>query len=252
MAARNKRNPDHLPSVPRPVRLSASGFAVALTAASMVTASVCLPILLHERLERSNRQTAEFDLAAVRAEAEITSVNRPKGRDGKVRVVYRYAAGGREYTSRTSVPRRDAGSLREGALVPIRYLPSDPGQNWFASDHPRAAPVGLVFLIPPVLIVPAGLLLLAIRRQARLLRDGRAAPATVTRTDKLKGRESTTWRVHYEWTLLSGATRSGRYDSTGKTPPARGTAIPIVYDRDNPRRHARYPLSLVRIAGRPM
>ena len=39
--------------------------------------------------------------------------------------------------------------------------------------------------------------------------------------------------VHYEWTTLSGATRTGKYQHGKKHLPAVGTLIPIVYDRDN-------------------
>ncbi|MGH9628507.1 MAG: hypothetical protein ACRD7E_09240 [Bryobacteraceae bacterium] len=120
-----------------------------------------------------------------------------------------------------------------------------------AEGPPRPPPVGVVSFIPPVFVLTAGLLFALIRRRSRLLSEGRATLAKVTRAEKLRARESTTWRVHYEWTLLSGARRSYHRDFQQKTPPAPGTTIPIVYDRDNPRHHARYPLSLVRIPGAP-
>ena len=84
-----------------------------------------------------------------------------------------------------------------------------------------------------------------IRRQSYLLMYGRPAIAVVTKVEKKRSDKGTYWRVHYEWTLLSGAKRRGRYKHGKKEPPAVGTTIPIVYDRDQPARNSRYPLSLV-------
>ena len=71
--------------------------------------------------------------------------------------------------------------------------------------------------------------------------------ATVTKVEKKKTDEGTTWMVHYEWTTMSGATRTGKYNHGKKDIPAVGTTIPIVYDRDNTFRHSKYPMSFVRI-----
>ena len=63
------------------------------------------------------------------------------------------------------------------------------------------------------------------------------------RTDK-----GTVWMVHYEFTTLSDATRTGKYRHGKKQVPAAGTLIPIVYDRDNSFRHSKYPMSFVTTA----
>jgi hypothetical protein len=68
------------------------------------------------------------------------------------------------------------------------------------------------------------------------------------RSKKKRSDQGTYWRVHYEWTLLSGGKRQGRYNHGKKQPPAVGVTIPIVYDRDHPLRHSRYPLSLVAVS----
>jgi hypothetical protein len=200
-----------------------------------------------KRIQQDQDLAARFASEAVAAEAEVIDMGRPN--DGRVRLTYRYTAGGGEFTSRASIQQRAARQLHLGSLVLVRYLRSEPGKSWFGNSRPSAAPVWFVFLIPPMLVLAAGTLVFVLRRQARLLAEGRAALATVTNTDKRKGRQSTTSRVRYEWRLLSGAMRSRSFDSQDKAPPAAGTAIPIVYDRDNPQHHARYPLSLVRIPG---
>ena len=46
---------------------------------------------------------------------------------------------------------------------------------------------------------------------------------------------------------MNGATRKGRYNHGSKHPPAVGSMMPIVYDRDRPSRNRRYPLALVAV-----
>lgn len=48
-----------------------------------------------------------------------------------------------------------------------------------------------------------------------------------------------------EFETISGAKQTSRCE-VGKTPPAIGTVIPIVYHRDRPQWSASYPLQLVR------
>ena len=109
---------------------------------------------------------------------------------------------------------------------------------------PRTLPFWVVPAVPAALMLCVVPIVIALRRQTRLLAEGRPALAKVTKTSKVSHGEYNVWRVHYEWTLLNGATRTGRYDKL-KNPPAPETLMPILYDRDNPRRHAPYPLSLM-------
>ena len=55
-------------------------------------------------------------------------------------------------------------------------------------------------------------LMALVRRQSKLLAHGRPAMATVTKVEKKRTEKGTSWRVHYEWTTMSGATRSGKYN----------------------------------------
>jgi hypothetical protein len=86
-----------------------------------------------------------------------------------------------------------------------------------------------------------------IRQQFGLLAYGRSAMAVVRALEKKRSDKGTYWRVTYEWQLLNGATRKGRYNHRRRPPPEIGTQIPIVYDPDQPWRNCRYPLPLVRI-----
>jgi hypothetical protein len=88
-----------------------------------------------------------------------------------------------------------------------------------------------------------------IRRQWSLLEYGRPAAAVVTAVTRKRSDHGAYWLVRFEWTLLSGAKRQGRYTHRKKRPPNPGALVTIVYDRDQPQRNRKYPFPLVKIEG---
>jgi hypothetical protein len=69
----------------------------------------------------------------------------------------------------------------------------------------------------------------------------------VTVSKKVRHQHGSYYQVSYEFRTMSGAMRSGRYDSH-KGPPASGTTIQVVYNPDRPEHSMPYPLGLVRPA----
>ena len=114
--------------------------------------------------------------------------------------------------------------------------------------RPGPNQVGAGTVVAIVCGLSAIALMAAVRRQSKLLAYGRPAMATVTKVEKKRTDKGTLWRVHYEWTTMSGATRTGKYNHRRKNPPAVGELIPIVCDRDNTFRHSKFPMSFVRVA----
>jgi len=122
-----------------------------------------------------------------------------------------------------------------------------------ASDQPAAIePNKVPLVLAPLALmtgVAAGLgLLFVIRRQRRLLSEGRAAIARVTTsTTRQRGTHGshTVNRVMYEFELRGGSVRTGRFD-TGTTAPLIGSELIVLYDPDRPERSSKYPLALVR------
>src|SRR5262245_31548355 len=56
-----------------------------------------------------------------------------------------------------------------------------------------------------VALLPAMIAIVwAVRRQIDLLSEGRAALARVNKVHKRSNGEHNVWRIHYEWTILSG------------------------------------------------
>jgi hypothetical protein len=234
----------------RDVRLTGSGIAVIALAIALAIAAVVSTFVMAVAYTQSEerRQLREREKRGI--EAQVVDLGRRRG-DGRERfVTYSFEVGGRRYRG-TAEPRdRDWRTLSKGARLPIEYLPSRPEVNWIVGYEPGGFPI---WMIPPVsisLLVAAALTARSVRREWTLLSEGRVAQARVTafkrtQTDKRRG-----YRVSCEFQDLSGATRTARYD-TGKTPPAIGALVTIVYHRDNPRWNATCPLRFVRPARTP-
>jgi hypothetical protein len=243
-------NPAALPpelagGVPRDVRLTIGGLVVAsLAVAAAVGALVAGSVMTLVYLRASDqRQLRERD--GVEVEAVVVQVVEKRG-DGPHRVVtYRYGAHGRSYTGRTSLRNSDRRVLRTGASIRIGLVPSQPERSWVIGYEPGGFPVWVIPLTVFLLLIVATALVRGVRRQWILLSEGRPARARVTALKKVSSDKGKRYRVTYEFQTLSGARQQSRCD-IGKTPPAIGATIPVVYHRDRPDWSATYPLQLVR------
>jgi hypothetical protein len=112
--------------------------------------------------------------------------------------------------------------------------------------EPKGVPLWIVPVVPVCLLLGVLPIWYSLRRQRALAAYGRAARAEVTHTKRVHTGEHKVHRVHYRYTILSGATRTGSFD-VNKRPPADGTVFTVLYDPDEPQRKARYPLRLVRV-----
>ena len=88
-------------------------------------------------------------------------------------------------------------------------------------------------------------MLIPLRRQNRLLTEGRPAPGRVTAIKKA----DKVLVVQYEFRLLNGVVVKGKYNASKV--PAADQPLCVLYDPENPRRNALYPLSLVRLENAP-
>jgi hypothetical protein len=221
---------------PRPVALTVSGIGIYVAIAGLVVGAILAGALLNWSLSRDG------EIVGV-TQAHVLAVRRS---DDRVAVNYSYNIDGREYRGRTRVRKRDASKFAPRATVSVQYVAARPEDSWLQGYGRRPVPFWVVGVVPALLLLCTVPLTIVLRRQSTLLRDGRVALARVTKTQKRNHGEHTSCRIEYEWKLLSGAIRSGRHDS-GRNPPPVGALIPIVYDRENPGRHAPYPMSLVKV-----
>lgn len=237
-----------LPSPPRPVRLSAAGIALVAACAALLVGSLAGAIVLHARGVRAVKESLLFASESVPVSGRVVRVQRRgDGEDRRSIVHYEYTVGGQNYRNSVQIRGRERDRYTVGSPLLVRYLPDAPSTSWAEGRGPRPFPLWPAYIIPPAAILVAAVIFAAIRRQRKLLTYGRTAIALVTRIDKKRSDKGSYWRVEYKWRLLSGATRSASYDRSGKNPPEIGTPVPIVYDRDDPRRQHRYPLPLVRL-----
>ena len=243
--------PELLRSAPRQVRPNAAGVIVLAVAIGLVIAAGLAGPALYSRVKASERTIGLAASESVTSTAEVTRVQRRGGGNDRRSVVhYRYVANGQEHDDSTTVRRQDRDRYEAGSRVPIRYLASEPESSWMEGYGPGPRPVWPAFALPVALIVAAFVIARLFLGQLQLLAYGRPALALVTKVEKKRSDKGSFWRVHFEWTLLSGAKRTGHYNDSKKQTPAIGTPIPIVYDRDNPQRIRKYPFGLVELKGK--
>lgn len=236
-------------SAPRPVSFTAAGWATLVAIGLLTAGSIGFSVWLGLKLNAAGVQAQQLRREGVETQAVVLRVRRANGSDAQANVQYRFEDNGREYTGKGRLRKRDPRrrTLKEGGAVTVRYLPSQPSQNWLAGDEPRSLSPLAALGAPAVAFPIAALVLFSMRRQRRLLEEGRATMARVTRVQKIRSDKQTIWRTHFEWQLLSRAIRSGRVDRTGK-PPTEGAFLPLLYLRDNPKRYTVYPTSFFRVA----
>ena len=243
--------PELSQSTPRQVRPNAAGVVVLAVAGGLVITAALAGPALYSSARASERTMSLAASDSVTTTGEVTRVQRRGGGNDRRSVVhYRYVADGQEHDDSTTVRRQDRDRYQVGSRVPIHYLAAEPESSWMEGYGPGLRPMWPAFAVPVALIVAAFILVRLFFSQLQLLAYGRPALGLVTKVEKKKSDKGSFWRVHYEWTLLSGAKRIGHYNDGKKQPLALGTPIPIVYDRDNPQRNRKYPFGLVAIKGK--
>ena len=241
--------PALLKATPRAVRVSALGAFMLLTGAVLVVLGMWGSIRFGRRADIAARHVSLFASERIVAAGDVVRLQkRGGGNDHSITAHYRYTARGHELTGETRLRRAERERYAVGSPVGIWYLPSEPGVSWLDGYAPRTEVSWPATAVPVVCGICALVLIQLVRRQWNLLAYGRPAMATVTKVDKKKSDHGTFWIVHFEWTTLSGATRTGKYQHGKKDVPAIGAMIPIVYDRDNSFRKSKYPMAFVTLS----
>ena len=238
-----------LKPTPRRVQVNTSGGMMLIIAAALVVIGGWGGSELQKRADVAERHVGLFASERVLTGGDVVELRKRGGDDDhRVTAHYRYAVHGRELTGQATLRRGEREKYAVGSPVAVWYLASEPEASWLDGYSPRPEPGWPGTVVAIVCGLSAIALMAAVRRQSKLLSYGRPAMATVTKVEKKKTDEGTVWRVHYEWTTMSGATRTGKYDHGRKNPPAVGELFPIVYDRDNTFRHSKFPMPFVRVA----
>jgi hypothetical protein len=237
--------PELLGSVPRDVRLTSGGFVVVVTAIAIAIAALLSANVMSIAYVRSESERQLREREGVTADAEVVQIARAGGEQPRRTVTYRYDVDGRSYTGTARLRDGDRRNLKEGGPIGVTYLSSRPQTNWLTGYEPGRFPLWVIPLVALSLLLTAVAVAGSVRRQWVLLSEGRVAQARVVSAKKVNRNHRTGFRVSYEFQTLSGAKQTSRCEM-GKTPPAIGTVIPIVYHRDKPQWSAAYPFQLVR------
>jgi hypothetical protein len=237
-----------LRATPRDVRLKACGIFVAILALASVVGGLWGGAELYRRAFLSERYVALFKTEAVPTQARVVRVRQRGERNRRATTVdYEYVVDNAPYRGRATVRGAAHDRYAAGSATTVTYLASRPGASWLSGNTPSRDKTWPAYVVPVGGFLCTLLMAACIRRQLEILRNGKPAMATITSVKKRMSDHGTYWRVEYQWRLLDGATRTGRYNHSKRRAPEIGATIPIVYDRDEPKRSRKYPLSLVAI-----
>ena len=229
----------------RPVRLTAAGRALQVAAMVMLAGGMVAGFFMSRASQRQNTEARLLAERGVRTNAQITRVWRTGGNgknrnaEARNRLTYTFEHAGQRYSRSTQAPYNIWRNLSAGQSLEIRYVADRPEISHPADWSGRPLAPWAAYLVGGLLLMMAPLFLLPLRCQYLLLAEGRPAPGRITeikKTDK-------TMLVKFEFRLLNGATAKGKAN-VGKAPKE---PLCVLYEPDNPRRNALYPLSLVKL-----
>ena len=228
----------------RPVQLSRHGIALTVLGVVFLIGAPVLGMLVFQQSNKAGNKRSLLRQEGVATTAVITRLWGTGGKDNRHMVQYRFAAENRDVEGKAQAPFRIWKGFVTGAGIPIRFVPAQPEVNHPSEWELSQVPMWVALLPGGILLLPSVVFFILIRKQMRLLSEGRPAPGTVTRikrTDKAV-------IVYYDFTLLSGAVMKGR-SGGGRWRPALGVGSPVcvLYDPENPRRNAIYPMPLVKL-----
>ena len=229
--------------VPREVRLSGRGIGLAVMAGVMILAGIATSIYLQRISLRESAEQKLLEDQGQNADGRVVRLWQTGGKNNRDMVTYQFEAEGRTYRNSTSAPPRIWNRLSEGMPLAIRYLPLSPTRNHPQDWVDTPTPLWLSLLFGALLAGAAVILVFSIRRQMGLLREGRPAPGVVTRHSYAgKGQRA----FHYDFAPLGGSVTSGKSPPTRRLAPV-GATVCVIYDPENPRRNAPYPMEMVKV-----
>jgi hypothetical protein len=230
-------------STPREVKLTGSGIAVSILAVVFFAGAVASALFLSRESARQAAESLALRDSGIVVPGTVTRHFRSGGKDAERRITYEFPYDGRQFRSTVKTPKSVWAKLDVGSPINIRVVPGRPERNhpadWNRSDIPAWVPP----LVAALLVGVGMLFIFLVRRQIRLLTEGRATPGVVTGHRRTQHGQQ---MLKYEFPLVEGGVGKGSGGRSRK-PLAVGSTVTVVYDRDNPRRNALYPMDMVRV-----
>lgn len=231
-------------SAPRDVGLTAGGRALIVLAWLLVAGALAAGVALHFEARRQSEEAAAFDRRGVTANAVVDRLWRKTGDGEPAYAAFHFDANGTRIDGESRMRLPAWRELRAGSTVVVRYLPETPRAFVVAGERGGRMPFGVPYAVSFALAALALLCAVPVRRQRRLLSEGRPAPAIVTTVRKTHGTSGETHReMTYQFRVLAGTIATGKAAATKLA--AVGARIYVVYDPERPTRNRPYPFPLV-------
>jgi len=230
-------------SPPRPVRLTVSGVVLMVVAMGMLLGGAILGTKLSRDAASQSATATVLKEQGAEIDGIILRLWRTGNKDRSYRVAYQFELQGQIFHGEADAPRSEWERLRQDASVRVRYLPSDPSISRPVDWEPPRSPAWLPLVAPASFGCTTLIIFVMLRKQRRLLEDGRAAPGVINKVTRTKNGKT----VRYDFLLPGGSKEKG--SGLMKRGPAEiGALVTVIYDPDEPRRNAPYPFELVRPA----
>jgi hypothetical protein len=182
-------------------------------------------------------------------ETQATVTHLYTGMGGYV-VNYEYTVNGRTFQRGAFIAEEQWRSLEVGSPLAIRYLPSNPNDAYPDAAPPNSQNYSSIALPMAGMILFVTLsfaigCLWDVVSERRLLARGRAVLGIVIRCktgtrDRISG-----FYLNYDFSFPGGAPCQGKGFSGSQQ--AEGSPVTVLYDPNNPRRSALYPMETVRL-----
>lgn len=234
-------------STPREVELTGGGKAAAVSAVLLVIAVFVGTVLLVQKSVRDAAQWESWKADAASTQGEVTGLRTTgSGDDTRYWADYQYKTGEQSLAGSAHVRRERWRRLKPGDAIQVFYRRSEPETSWLSGTEPTGMPMWVPIVFAPSVVLPIFLVVWQLRRQRRLLEEGRAALARVVAVKKSSTQHGKRYRVEYEFNVSAGSTRRGKWEA-GRTAFEVGQEFTVLYLPDEEKGSARYPLSLVRV-----
>jgi hypothetical protein len=223
--------------------LKGTGIFLLVAAVGVLAGGIALGYAIRNRSIEQSETRQILQEQGTEIDATVTRLWRSGGKSKTPRVGYQFQTDGKVIRGDAPISRKLWESLSEGSRVRVRYLPADPILNRPAESPLRPPPIWLSWAIPAGAGVISLLMGYSLRRQRRLLEDGRVAVGTVTKVSTIKGSKL----IQYEFVLPGGSRESGKGGAKRGAEEV-GSEVTVIYDPENPKHNGPYPFELVRPA----
>ena len=226
---------------PREVRLSAAGRTLQVLTVILLAGGIAAGIILFVKASNDHDERRQIQANGQDTFGQVVRRWVTRKDPHRYLVEYTFQASENSVKGRVEVGPRGWNQMLPGTSLPVRYLSGNPNAHLVIGHEPKLMPLWLPYPIAGALALAAFLIAREIRRQRRLLAEGRPAPALIIRHEGSQHGKV----VHYEFPLMSGALVRGKAGPQ-KKPPALGSILCVLYEPDRAGNNSLYPLTLVR------